>query len=92
MTFHRVLEVNTGLICSCTPAFKPFFEHFAHSISKRKSQGLRLCAKNNTPLREQGDSGPLRQSTGGRGFVALKDGDMEMNVSPPGALEVEHMV
>ena len=26
LTFNSVVEINTGLICSCTPVLKPFFK------------------------------------------------------------------
>ncbi|KAG7001511.1 hypothetical protein G7Y79_00031g066260 [Physcia stellaris] len=40
VTLCMVLEINTGLICSCTPALKPFVNHL------RSTRSLR-----NTPLR-----------------------------------------
>ena len=36
----RILEINTGLICSCTPALKPFVNHFA-TLRKSNSSDMR---------------------------------------------------
>ena len=36
----RILEINTGLICSCTPALKPFVNHFA-PLRKNNPSGMR---------------------------------------------------
>lgn len=33
----RILEINTGLICSCTPALKPFVNHFAPLLKSNSS-------------------------------------------------------
>ena len=48
LLLSSILEINTGLICSCTPAFKPFFKHL---VSRpfflryvRLSRGSRLVA------------------------------------------------
>ena len=91
--------MNTGLICSCTLAFKPFFNRVASSRffnHPSSSPALTLGAKTHVPLRAQSDSGPLvRLETGGRGFVVLGDGDdggTEMSGSNAGAVEVEYDV
>ena len=87
VTFHRVLEINTGLICSCTLVFKPFLKHLA---SKSSSQGSTWYRKSNVPVGRRSDTGPLRQNTGGMGFVTLENDDIEMKVYDAGTLEVEH--
>lgn len=81
VTVHRVLEVNTGLICSCTLAFKPFLRHLA---SKSRSQGFTSYRKSSGALGERKDS------KGGKGFLALEDDGIEMR--GPGVLQVEHRV
>lgn len=88
VTFHRVLEINTGLICSCTLVFKPFLKHLT---SKRRSQDLTLYPKVNVLTGKRSDTGPLRQNTGDMGFLALGNDDIEMKVSCTGTLEVEHV-
>ena len=88
--FRRVLEINTGLICSCTLALKPFVKHLA---SKVRSQGSRLNPKGNVPLGRLTDTGTLRQNTAGMGFVAaLGNEDVEMKISRSGILEAEHII
>lgn len=42
LTGGRVLEINTGLICSCTPTLKPFVNHFMSDKSSRDRQGCPL--------------------------------------------------
>ena len=42
------------------------------------------------PLGRRSDTGPSRQKTGGMGFVALGNDDVEMKVCRTGTLEVEH--
>ena len=36
----RVLEINTGLICSCTPTLKPFVKHIMSTSSFKKAHDL----------------------------------------------------
>ncbi|KAL9037706.1 MAG: hypothetical protein Q9214_005579, partial [Letrouitia sp. 1 TL-2023] len=38
VTLCMILEINTGLICSCTPALKPFVKDFAAPRSFNKAQ------------------------------------------------------
>ena len=88
--FPSLLEVNKGLICRCTLAFKAFFKHFAsRSFFKNTSPGLTPRPKTNVPLRGRSDSGPLvRQNTGGRGFVILGN-ETEVTCPRAGATEVQ---
>ncbi len=79
----RVLEVNTGLICSCTPALKHFFKYFAsNGLSKTTFRGLISPTNNNMPLGGRSDPGLLvRRNTGGRGFTILGCDETEMDVT-----------
>lgn len=87
--FIRVLEVNTGLICSCTPALKHFFKYFtSNGLSKSTSRGLISPTKNNMPLGGRSDPGLLvRRNTGGRGFTVLGCEEMEMDVTHARGME-----
>lgn len=88
-----VLEVNTGLMCSCTIAFKPFFKYLASNyIFKEPSPGSVPRRKMAVPSRRRSHSGPLaQQDTGGKGFMVLGDEEIEMN-GFTGASRVGHEV
>ncbi|CAF9936003.1 MAG: hypothetical protein ALECFALPRED_006654, partial [Alectoria fallacina] len=76
-----VLEVNTGLICSCTIAFKPFFKYLASAyIFKKSSPGSVSHRKTAVASGRRSHTGPLaRQDTVVRGFMVLGDEETEMN-------------
>ncbi|KAF6237426.1 hypothetical protein HO173_004316 [Letharia columbiana] len=88
-----VLEVNTGLICSCTIAFKPFFRYLASNyIFKKSSPGSVSHRRTAVPSGRRSHTGPLApQDTGGRGFMVLGDEETEMD-GFTGALGVGHEV
>lgn len=80
--------MNTGLICSCTLAFKPFFRYLASkSFSKNTYPDVASHPLTNVAFPGRSDSGALvRQDTGGRGFVVLGDNETEMHVSHVGSV------
>ena len=85
--------MNTGLICSCTLAFKPFLRYFVSNRYFRKAfGGLTSHPKNSVPYGKRSDIGPLaRQNTEGMGFRILGDGT-EMDLPRTRAVEVVHDV
>lgn len=88
-----VLEVNIGLICSCTPALKPYFNHLASKgFFKSAPGGLRSHPKNSLPPGRGSDCGPFgRRNTGDGGFVVLGKDETEMEGFRTEALVVEHV-
>lgn len=88
-----VLEVNTGLMCSCTVAFKPFFRYLtSHSLITKLSHESASHRKTAvSPSGRTYDAPLTRQETGGRGFMVLRDEETEMK-RVTGTLEVGHAV
>ena len=87
---NRVLEVNTGLICSCTPALKPFYEYLASKgFAKSASGGSTAHPKNSVPPERRSDCGPVEwRNTGSGGFAILGDNGTEMEVARTKASDV----
>ena len=87
---NRVLEVNTGLICSCTPALKPFYEYFASkSFFKTAFGGSTPHPKNSVPPERRSDCGPVEwRNTGSGGFRILGNNETEMEVAHTKASDV----
>ena len=40
LRYFSVVEINTGLICGCTPVLKPFFRHVLSKRTTRRSRQL----------------------------------------------------
>ena len=93
LILHRVLEVNTGLICSCTVAFKPFFKYLASKrMFSAPSPDSIPHRKTTVPSGKRTYTARLtQQEKEGSGFIVLKDDDIEMS-RLNGALEVGHAV
>ena len=72
--------MNTGLICSCTLVFKPFFRYIASSsFYNNLCGGLISHTKKNAPRERRSNNGPsVQQDTGDKGFVMLGDNGIEM--------------
>ncbi|KAF6240495.1 hypothetical protein HO173_001163 [Letharia columbiana] len=85
-----VLEVNTGLVCSCTPALRPYFTHIAsNGFFKAAFGGLISHPKDSVRHKRRSDSGQLvRRNTGGDGFVVLGNNETEMEVPHNKALKM----
>lgn len=75
--------MNTGLVCSCTPALKHFFKYFAsNGPPKIPSRDMISPPKNDMPRGGRSDPGLLvRRNTQGRGFTVLGNDETEMDVS-----------
>lgn len=78
-----VLEVNSGLTCSCTPALKPVYRYLAsNGFFKSLSEGFLSHPKSSIQTGRRSDFGSFAQrKTEGGGFVVLGNTETELEAS-----------